>query len=68
MNRAVVIQTTFGLASWLSKLPDGAKRGVVVGFDGRRMSRENGRDTTGFDGAAERAVRARGSRAAPARP
>jgi phosphomannomutase len=40
MNRAVVIQTTFGLGSWLAKLPDGAKRGVVVGFDGRRMSRE----------------------------
>ncbi len=41
MNRAVVIRTTWGLVSELTKsVPDAAARGIVVGFDGRRMSRE----------------------------
>ena len=41
MNRAVVIRTTAGLCAYLrAKAPDAAARGVVVGYDGRRMSRE----------------------------
>ncbi len=39
MNRAVVIRTTAGLARYLkTHVPDCAKRGVVVGRDGRRQS------------------------------
>ncbi len=41
MNRAVVRRASAGLASYLlSSMPDAARRGVVVGYDGRRMSRE----------------------------
>lgn len=41
MNRAVVIRTTAGLAAYLlEQHPDAAKRGIVVGYDARRMSRE----------------------------
>lgn len=39
MNRAVVRQTTFGLARYLLKMaPDVRERGVVVGRDGRKKS------------------------------
>ena len=46
MNRAVVLRTTLGLAQELAaSVPDAAKRGVVVGYDGRRLSREFAEDT-----------------------
>ena len=46
MNRAVVIRTTAGLAKYLKEtVPDGAKRGVVIGYDGRRMSTQFANDT-----------------------
>lgn len=41
MNRAVILRTTAGLARYvLDTVADAAARGVVVGFDGRRFSRE----------------------------
>jgi phosphomannomutase len=41
MNRSVVLRATCGLAKWLEEQVPGAKdRGVAIGFDGRRMSRE----------------------------
>src|SRR5580658_9347699 len=41
MNRAVVLRTTWGLARHLDGAVEGARsRGVVVGYDGRRYSRE----------------------------
>ncbi|HEY8089282.1 MAG TPA: phospho-sugar mutase, partial [Polyangiaceae bacterium] len=41
MNLAVVARATWGLAQeLLASVPDAAKRGVVVGGDARRMSRE----------------------------
>lgn len=41
MNRAVVIRTTAGLAAYLkARVPDVAQRGVVIGRDGRRGSKE----------------------------
>ena len=43
MNRAVVIRTTYGLASHL----DGSARPVVVGFDARPTSRIFAEDTAG---------------------
>jgi phosphomannomutase len=40
MNRAVVIRTTHGFARYLaSQVEDADERGVVVGYDARRMSR-----------------------------
>ena len=46
MNRAVVRRTTLGLAHHLlATLPDAAERGVVIGYDGRRLSREFAEDT-----------------------
>lgn len=47
MNRAVVLRTTAGLAHYLiATLGDEARRrGVVVGYDARRMSREFAEDT-----------------------
>ena len=46
MNRAVVLRTTDGLARYLQETtPDAAKRGVVIGYDGRRLSREFAEDT-----------------------
>jgi phosphomannomutase len=40
MNRAVVLRTTHGLAKHLlAEIADARTRGVVIGFDGRRMSR-----------------------------
>jgi phosphomannomutase len=46
MNRAVVLRTTWGLAKYLREaVSDATERGVVIGFDGRRMSREMAEDT-----------------------
>ncbi len=46
MNRAVVRRTTAGLARYLKKtVPDVVRRGVVVGRDGRNMSKELASDT-----------------------
>lgn len=47
MNRAVVLRTTWGLARHVEATfgADGAKAGVVIGYDGRRMSRELAEDT-----------------------
>jgi phosphomannomutase len=41
MNRAVVRRASAGLAAYLkTTVKDAATRGVVIGYDGRRMSRE----------------------------
>jgi phosphomannomutase len=46
MNRAVVLKTTWGLAKYLRETtPDATTRGVCIGYDGRRMSRELAEDT-----------------------
>ncbi len=46
MNRAVIRRTTYGLGQYLLGAVENAKtRGVVIGFDGRRMSREFAEDT-----------------------
>ncbi len=50
INRAVVLRTTYGLAQHLGAVSAAAKEaaakaGVVVGFDGRRLSRELAEDT-----------------------
>ncbi len=46
MNRLVVRQTTSGLAAYLLEhINEAGRRGVVVGYDGRRQSREFARDT-----------------------
>jgi phosphomannomutase len=45
MNRAVVIRATHGLADvLLETFPDTKTRGVVIGYDGRRLSREFAED------------------------
>jgi phosphomannomutase len=46
MNRAVVRRATFGLGTHLLQDVPGAKeKGVVIGYDGRRLSREFAEDT-----------------------
>ena len=46
MNRAVVLRTTDGLARYLKETThDAPKRGVVIGYDGRHLSREFAEDT-----------------------
>ncbi len=46
MNRAVVLKTSWGLAEYLkANVPDAASRGVVIGYDGRRLSPELAEDT-----------------------
>ena len=47
MNRAVVLRTSAGLARYLLAADEAAARarGVVIGYDGRRMSREFAEDT-----------------------
>ena len=46
ISRAVVLRTTHGLAQHLlATNPDAKTEGVVIGFDGRRMSREFAEDT-----------------------
>jgi phosphomannomutase len=48
MNRAVVRRASAGLAAYLlAHEPEAKARGVVVGYDGRRMSRELAEDTAG---------------------
>ncbi|MEM1347713.1 MAG: phospho-sugar mutase [Myxococcota bacterium] len=48
MNRLVVRQTTLGLARYLERTKDAARaNGVVIGYDGRRMSREFAEDAAG---------------------
>jgi phosphomannomutase len=58
MNRAVVIRTSAGLASYLLEhVPDCRERGVVVGYDGRHQSDVFARDTAAVLCAAGIAVR-----------
>jgi len=46
MNRLVVRETTAGLAAYLlAQVPGAQQRGVVVGYDGRVLSRELAQDT-----------------------
>jgi phosphomannomutase len=46
MNRAVVLRTTWGLAKYVAETTEAAaKRGVVIGYDGRRMSKQFAEDT-----------------------
>ena len=47
MNRAVVLRTTWGLAQYLLEAggPGAAEKGVAIGYDGRRMSKELAEDT-----------------------
>jgi len=53
MNRAVVARATWGLArELLASVPQAEKRGVVVGGDARRMSRELSEDTAAILAAA----------------
>jgi phosphomannomutase len=48
MNRAVVIRTSFGFASYLAaEIEDAKERGIVVGYDARRMSRTFAEDAAG---------------------
>jgi phosphomannomutase len=45
MNRAVVLTTSLGLAQHvLAAVPNAASRGIVIGYDGRRYSREFAED------------------------
>src|SRR5690349_6890218 len=45
MNRAVVIRATAGLCAYLdTQFSDVADRGVIIGYDGRRMSRRFAED------------------------
>jgi len=45
MNRVVVIAATWGLGTYLKEqFDDAAERGVVIGFDGRRTSRQFAED------------------------
>jgi phosphomannomutase len=46
MNRAVVRRATFGLGTHLlADVPGAKEKGVVIGYDGRRLSREFAEDT-----------------------
>lgn len=46
MNRVVVAQTTAGLCRYLqATTPDAAQRGIVIGYDARKMSRRFAEDT-----------------------
>ena len=53
MNRAVVLKTSLGLAEHvLAAVPNAASRGIVIGYDGRRYSREFAEDAAGVFAAA----------------
>ena len=53
MNRAVVIRTSLGFVRYLaSQMPEAAERGIVVGYDARRMSRTFAEDAAGVFAAA----------------
>ncbi len=57
MNLAVVRRASYGLARYLlATMPDAATRGVVVGYDGRRKSREFAEATASVLAAAGLAV------------
>ena len=46
MNRAVVLRTALGLVRYVKAVvPDAATRGIVIGYDGRRYSREFAEDS-----------------------
>jgi phosphomannomutase len=47
MNRAVVLRTTWGLARHLLEVggESAAEKGIAIGYDGRRMSKEFAEDT-----------------------
>ncbi len=46
MNRSVVLRTALGLARHVvASVPDAARRGIVIGYDGRRNSREFAEDS-----------------------
>lgn len=54
MNRAVVRQTTAGLADYLLEQGPGVReQGVVIGYDGRHLSREMAHDCAGVLAARE---------------
>jgi phosphomannomutase len=45
MNRAVVLRTSLGVVRCVAaSVPDAASRGIVIGYDGRRYSREFAED------------------------
>ncbi|HEY8430651.1 MAG TPA: phospho-sugar mutase, partial [Sandaracinaceae bacterium] len=45
MNRKVVLRATAGLCAYLLEtVPNAAERGICIGFDGRRLSREFAQD------------------------
>lgn len=45
MNRKVVLRATAGLCAYLLRtVPEAAERGICIGYDGRRMSREFAQD------------------------
>ena len=51
MNRMVVMRTTAGLAAYLkAKVPDAARRGVVVGYDARHLSLQASQDVASILG------------------
>ena len=53
MNRAVVIRTSLGFVRYLlGQVPDASNRGIVVGYDARRMSRTFAEDAAGVFAAA----------------
>jgi len=53
MNRAVVLRTTAGLCAWIKQqVPDYRSRGVCIGYDGRRLSRELAAEAAAVVGAA----------------
>jgi phosphomannomutase len=53
MNRAVVRRTSAGLAAYvLAHVPDARTRGIVIGYDGRTLSREMAEDSAGVFAAA----------------
>ena len=53
MNRAVVLVTSLGLARYvLTAVPNASSRGIVIGYDGRHLSRAFAEDAAGVFAAA----------------